>query len=118
MKIFAYLMSAGAIVVMALNLVLVIRVLVRFKGHGEVSSRLKLLLALIAFFFLGYVASPFLVALGLPDIWLVVLVFAVFFFGALYVTITLTVLGKIFAILNLVKNPKLERQQVKGRKKS
>ena len=66
-------------------------------------GRLKLLLALIAFFFVGYVVSPFLVALDLPQIVLVILVFTVFLFGALYVTITLSVLRKIFSLLDLLK---------------
>lgn len=103
MTIFAYVLSGAAIVVMALNIILVVRLLVQFKGGGEVGSRIKWLLALIAFFFVGYVASPFLVALGLPEIWLIILVFGVFFFGALYVTITLSILRKILSILDFIK---------------
>lgn len=103
MTIFAYVLSGAAIVVMAINIWLIIQLLSRFSGGGEVGARLKLLLALIAFFFLGYVASPFLLAFGVLQDWAAILVFGVFFFGALYVTITLTVLRKIFAVLNLLK---------------
>lgn len=104
MNVVAYIVSAAAIFVMAVNLVLIIMLLIRYKGKGKVVGRLRLLLVLIAFFFLGYVASPFLVAMGLPDIWLVILVFSVFFFGALYVLITLSVLRKIFSLLKLIKD--------------
>jgi hypothetical protein len=103
MSVLAYVLSGAAIVVMAVNIWLVVSLLSRYKGRGKVVARMRLLLALIAFFFAGYVISPFLVALELPHIWLVILVFAVFIFGALYVTITLSVLRKIFSLLDLLK---------------
>jgi hypothetical protein len=103
MSILAYVLSGAAILVMAINIWLVVGLLLRYKGRGKVVARVRLLLVLIVFFFAGYVISPFLVALELPQVWLVILVFAVFFFGALYVTITLAVLLKIFSLLDLLK---------------
>ncbi|MBN2379433.1 hypothetical protein JXM67_06485 [candidate division WOR-3 bacterium] len=103
MTIVAYVLSSAAILVMAANIWLIARLISGFSGGGEVGNRLKLLLALIAFFFLGYVISPVLVAVGLLIDWAAILVFAVFFFGAFYVTITLGVLRKIFSVLNLLK---------------
>jgi len=103
MTIFAYALSGAAIVVMALNAVMIIRLLSWFKGGGQVGNRLKLLLVLIAFFFLGYVVSPLLLAFGVLQDWAGILVFGVFFFGALYVIITITVLRKIFSVLDLLK---------------
>jgi len=104
MTILAYVLSGAAIVVMALNAILLIGLLSRFKGGGEVGSRLKFLLALVVFFFLGYVAAPFLVVLGLLHDWAAILVFGVFFFGALYVATTIGVLRKIFSVLGLLKS--------------
>ena len=104
MNILAYVVSVAAILMMTVNLVLIILLLIRYKGKGKVVNRLRLLLLLITFFLSGYIASPFLVAMGLPDVWLVILVFSVFFFGALYVTITLAVLSKVFSLLKLLKD--------------
>lgn len=103
MTVFAYVLSAAAIVLMAFNVWLIINLLRRFKGGGEIGNRIRWLFALIVFFSLGYIVSPFLVVLGLPTIWLVILVFAVFFFGALYVTITLSILRKILSVLDFIK---------------
>lgn len=106
MTIFAYVLSTAAIAVMALNLVLIISLLSRFTGGGQVKGRVQLLLALIALFLVGYVASPFLMALGLFQDIAAILAFGVFFFGALYVTVTIFVLRKIFSILNLLRQKK------------
>ncbi len=106
MTIFAYILSVSAIVVMAVNLLLLISLLSKFSGGGQVKSRIQLLLTLVLFFLIGYIVAPFLMAAGLLHDISAILVFSVFLLGALYVTVTIAVLQKIFLILNLLKPKK------------
>lgn len=68
---------------------------------GRLKRRAGILLALLAFFFLGYIASPFLYLLEHFE-YTTLVVYLVFFFGALFVMLalnTILVVLKFFGVV-------------------
>lgn len=87
---------------MAINVVLAVR-LRRAIAGGEVARKWGLLTALVAFFFLGYLASPLVRFWKLPVETWALLVFAVFLFGAVFVRIVIGIVRDALSFLDLLK---------------
>lgn len=69
---------------------------------GKIKSRLTVLLSLLVFFFLGYMLSPFFQYIENIEI-STFLVFAVFFFGAVFVLIVVSTLKKVLVLSGIIK---------------
>jgi hypothetical protein len=80
------LLTALAIIVMLYCLWLVLTLKARVPG-GVVGRRWRFLTAMVGFFALGYAAIPFFGEL--PEATMRMVVASIFFFGALYVAITI-----------------------------
>ena len=102
MRWVAYALAGIAIVVMAVNVVQAVRLRRAIVG-GEVGTRWSLLTFLIAFFFLGYLASPLAIYLQLPKEIMDLMVFAVFLFGAVFVFYVIGIIRETLAFLKLAK---------------
>lgn len=98
----AYVLAGIAIVVMAIDLFLALR-LRRALGSGEVGRKWFWLVLLLGIFLAGYVASPVLLALGLGGEAMSVLVFGVFLLGALFVWVVMGILRETLSFLDVLK---------------
>ena len=99
---FAYGLAALAIAVMAVNVVQSIRLRRAIVG-GEVGAKWGVMTFLIAFFFLGYLLSPFAIYYGLPPQYRDLLVFAVFLFGAVFVWVVIGIIRDTLTFLKLIR---------------
>ncbi len=102
MHLVAYGLAALAILVMAVNVVMALRLRRAIVG-GEVGEKWGLLTALIAFFFVGYLFSPLALYFALPPQLLNVMVFAVFLFGAVFVWVVIGIIRDTLTFLKLIK---------------
>ncbi len=102
MNLVAYALAAVAILIMATNVVLAIRLRRAIVG-GEVGDKWGLLTLLVAFFFVGYLFSPLAIYFQLPGQYLNLLVFAVFLFGALFVWVVIGIIRDTLTFLKLLK---------------
>jgi hypothetical protein len=88
--------SIAAIAVMAWCLITVIRLSANIPG-GVVGKNWRFLRILVVLFLLGYLVTPFFPQL--PAEWINVIVAAIFFFGAVYVLITVRLIHRIISVL-------------------
>jgi len=102
MHVLAYVLAAVAILVMAFNVVLAVRLRRSIVG-GEVGQKWGLLTLLIALFFVGYLFSPLAIYFGLPAEYMNVAVFCVFVFGAVFVWVVIGILRDTLAFLKLLR---------------
>jgi len=102
MHVVAYVLAAVAILVMAFNVVLAVRLRRAIVG-GEVGQKWGLLTLLIALFFVGYLFSPLAIYFGLPAEYMNVAVFCVFVFGAVFVWVVIGILRDTLAFLKLLR---------------
>ena len=102
MQAIGYGLSALAILVMGLNVVLAIRLKRAILG-GEVGEKWGLLTGLITVFFVCYLFSPLALYFELPVQVLNILVFAVFLFGAVFVWVVMGIIRDTLTFLKLVK---------------
>lgn len=98
----AYALSAAAILVMALDVVLALRLKRAIVG-GEVGEKWNLLTMLILVFFVGYLFSPLALYFKLPVEYLNILVFSVFLFGAIFVWVVIGIIREALSFLKLLK---------------
>lgn len=102
MNLIAYALAALAIAVMAVNVVQAIRLRRAIVG-GEVGAKWGLMTVLIVVFFVGYLFSPLAILYQLPSDYLWLLVFGVFLFGAVFVTVVIGIIRDTLSFLKLVK---------------
>lgn len=98
----AYGLAALAILVMAIDVVLAVRLRRAIVG-GEVGAKWGLLTWLIGLFFVGYLFSPLALYFQLPAELLNVMVFAVFLFGAVFVWVVIGIIRDTLTFLKLLK---------------
>ena len=98
----AYVLSAAAILVMALNVALALKLKKSIVG-GEVGQKWGLLTTLVVVFFFGYLASPLLLYFQVPVEYLTAMVFFVFLFGAVFVWIVIGIIRDTLSFLDLLK---------------
>lgn len=98
----AYGLAALAIIVMAVDVVLAVRLRRAIVG-GEVGEKWGLLTMLVGFFFVGYLLSPLALWFELPAPYLNVLVFAVFLCGAVFVWVVIGIIRDTLSFLKLIK---------------
>lgn len=77
--------------------------LIRKLSVGLIKNRMNVLLGLLVFFFFGYLFSPFFQYLKQFE-YTTLLVYLVFFFGAVFVLITINTIGKILTLSGILKN--------------
>ena len=87
-----FFISVGAILIMFYCLYLVLNLKQNIPG-GIVGSKWNLLMILVAFFTVGYLATPFFGII--PEGILRLIVAGIFFFGAIYVAITVKLIYQI-----------------------
>ena len=102
MKIFAFVLAAIAVVIMAIDVVLAIR-LRKALARGEIGRKWTLLTTLLVIFLLGYLAAPAVVLLGLSSETMAVLAFGVLLLGAAFVWIVIGILRDALGFLDLLK---------------
>ncbi len=102
MEWMAYALAVIAIGVMAVNVVQAVRLRRAIVG-GEVGAKWGVLTYLIAIFFLGYLVSPLAIYLQIPKQALDLMVFAVFLFGAVFVSVVIGIIRDTLSFLKLVK---------------
>jgi len=102
MQFVAYALAALAILVMAANVVLAVRLRRSIVG-GEVGEKWGLLTGLIAVFFVCYLFSPLALYFEVPGRFLNALVFGVFLFGAVFVWVVIGIIRDTLSFLKLVK---------------
>ncbi|MGB8931352.1 MAG: hypothetical protein WCC48_08935 [Anaeromyxobacteraceae bacterium] len=102
MHFVAYVLAALAIVVMAANVLLAVRLRRAIVG-GEVGAKWGLLTWIIGLFFVGYLVSPLVLYFELPPEYLSVLVFGVFLFGAGFVWVVIGIIRDTLTFLKLLK---------------
>jgi len=100
MDLLAYVLAAGAIAVMGLNVFQAIRLRQAIVG-GEVGAKWSALTMLVALFFVGYLFSPLAIYFGLPARYLSLLVFAVFLLGAVFVWVVIGIIRDTLTFLKL-----------------
>jgi hypothetical protein len=93
----ALLINIAAILVMAWCLYTMVRLSERIPG-GVVGKTWRLLRLLVGLFLVGYLATPFFPQL--PPQLINVLVALIFFFGALYVLVTVRLIYRIITVLS------------------
>jgi hypothetical protein len=98
----AYVLAGLAIVVMAVDVVLAVRLRRAIVG-GEVGQKWGALTGLVGLFFVGYLISPLALYYRLPAEYLNLLVFAVFLFGAIFVSVVIGIIRDTLTFLKLVK---------------
>ena len=98
----AYVLAGLAILVMAVNVVLAIRLRRAIVG-GEVGQKWGVLTGIVGLFFVGYLASPLALLYRVPADYLNLIVFAVFFFGAIFVWVVIGIIRDTLTFLKLVK---------------
>jgi hypothetical protein len=92
MLVLFYALIAGAIAFMIAGLIMAIRLRVTAPG-GSIGKVVRLLIAFIVLFMLGYLAAPFMPYL--PAQAGLILVGVIFFFGAVYVVLVLWLIGNL-----------------------
>ncbi len=102
MLIVSYLLSVAAIAVMVTNAVLALRLRKVMIG-GEVGDRWNLLTTLIVVFLGGYIIGPVLLFLNVPVETMGVMVFAVFFLGAIFVLVVIKIIKDTLTFLEMLK---------------
>ncbi len=107
MQYAGYILSALAIIVMAVDLFKAFQLkaaLARGEmGGGEIARKWSLLSALLVFFFAGYLVSPLLLIFELNPRYVSILVFLVFFLGAGFVFIVIGIVRDVLSFLGLLK---------------
>lgn len=98
----AYVLAALAIVVMAVNVVLAVRLRRAIVG-GEVGAKWGLMTGLIVFFFFGYLFAPLALYFALPEHWVYAMAFGVFLFGAVFVFVVIGIIRDTLTFLKLLK---------------
>ena len=99
-KIVSFAISGLAILTMLICVIRGIMFYRRIAG-GAIKRRVAILVALLVFFFLGYIASPFFYLLEKIE-YTSLIVYLVFFFGALFVLLsidTMYAVLKFFAVV-------------------
>jgi len=102
MQWIAYGLAALAILVMGFDVYLAVRLRRAIVG-GEVGQKWGLLTFLIALFFVGYLLSPLALYYQLPAEYLNLLVFGVFLFGAVFVSVVIGIIKDALTFLKLVR---------------
>jgi hypothetical protein len=97
LQIINYIIAAMAIVTMCLCIVKCSRLHSKVPG-GVVKKRIRLLIGLLIFFFFGYLASPLFYLLERFE-YITSVVYLVFFFGAVFVFLSL---GTIESLLHYI----------------
>ena len=97
-----YAVSGLAIVTMLLCVILGFAFFRRVPG-GRLKRRAAVLLGLLVFFFMGYVASPFLYLLERFE-YTTLVVYLVFLFGALFVMLSLNTIIVVLKFFGVVQN--------------
>ncbi|HYS81827.1 MAG TPA: hypothetical protein VEM76_14035 [Anaeromyxobacteraceae bacterium] len=102
MQWIAYGLAALAILVMGFDVYLAVRLRRAIVG-GEVGQKWGLLTFLIGLFFVGYLLSPLALYYQLPAEYLNLLVFGVFLFGAVFVSVVIGIIKDALTFLKLVR---------------
>ena len=100
-KLVSFLISGLAILTMLTCVIRGIAFYRRIPG-GKIKRRVAILVALLLFFFLGYIASPFFYLFEKIE-YTSLIVYLVFFFGALFVLLsidTMYAILKFFAVVS------------------
>lgn len=98
----AYGLAGLAILVMGIDVVLAVRLRRSIVG-GEVGEKWGALTGLVVLFFVGYLASPLALWFELPPQYLNLLVFGVFLFGAVFVSVVIGIIRDTLTFLKLVR---------------
>jgi hypothetical protein len=99
-KLVSFAISGLAILTMLICVIRGIMFYRRIAG-GKIKRRVAILVALLLFFFLGYIASPFFYLLEKME-YTPLIVYLVFFFGALFVLLSIDTMDtvlKFFAVV-------------------
>ena len=106
-KIVSFALSGLAILTM---LICVIRGVLFYRSiaGGEIKRRVAILVALLVFFFLGYIASPFLYLLEKME-YTSLIVYLVFLFGALFVLLSIDTMNAVLRFFTVVGRDKEKR---------
>lgn len=102
MQWIAYGLASLAILVMGFDVYLAVRLRRAIVG-GEVGQKWGLLTFLIGLFFVGYLLSPLALYYQLPAEYLNLLVFGVFLFGAVFVSVVIGIIKDALTFLKLVR---------------
>lgn len=102
MNFVAYALAVVAITIMGVNVVQAIRLRRAIVG-GEVGAKWGVMTVLVVVFFVGYLFSPLAILYELPAGYLWLLVFGVFLFGAVFVTVVIGIIRDTLSFLKLVK---------------
>ncbi|MDP1825992.1 MAG: hypothetical protein Q8L48_22195 [Archangium sp.] len=102
MEYAAYGLVLAAIPVMAVNVVRALRLSRRLVG-GEIGQTWAMLTGLVGLFFVGYLISPAAIFFKLPVEYLNLRVFSVFLFGAVFVSVVISIVGETLGFLKLLK---------------
>lgn len=102
MEYAAYGLVLGAIAVMAVNVVRSLRLSRRLVG-GEIGQKWTMLTGLVGLFFVGYLVSPAAIYYKLPVEYLNLMVFGVFLFGAVFVSVVIGIVSETLGFLKLLK---------------
>ena len=98
----SYGLSFLGILVMVVNVVLAFR-LQRVLIGGEIRSRWGLLTNFILVFLLGYILSPLLLVFSVPVEYMGAVVFLIFLFGAIFVSIVIRIIRDTLSVLGVLE---------------
>ena len=106
-KFVSFVISGFAILTMLICVIRGITFYRRIAG-GKLKRRVAILVALLLFFFLGYIASPFFYLLEKME-YTSLIVYLVFFFGALFVLLSIDTMHAILKFFAVVGRDKEKR---------
>jgi len=98
----SYGLSFLGILVMVVNVVLAFR-LQRVLIGGEIRSRWGLLTNFILVFLVGYILSPLLLVFSVPVEYMGAVVFLIFLFGAIFVSIVIRIIRDTLSVLGVLE---------------
>jgi hypothetical protein len=107
--IVSFALSGLAILTM---LICVIRGIMFYRSiaGGAIKRRVAILVALLLFFFLGYIASPFFYLIEKME-YTSIIVYLVFFFGALFVLLSIDTMYAVLKFFAVVGRDREKRKQ-------
>jgi hypothetical protein len=104
---FKYLNFAVSGLAILTMLICVIRGLTFYRriSGGELKGRVRILVVLLVFFLAGYIVSPFFYLLEQFE-YTTLIVYLVFFFGALFVLLSLDTMNSVLRFFNVIDRKK------------
>jgi Ca2+/Na+ antiporter len=101
LEIFNYILAVFSIITMGFGIFSLLQLRQKLPG-GVIRRRLQILLALLVFFFLGYLGSPFFSYIE-QFAYTTLIVYFVFFFGAVFVLIVIKTLAQVLQLSGMIK---------------